>query len=149
VLVAGAAGAVLSGVPSTAVTLLRGESLLDGAAAAGTILLPGERRTLPLVAAAVPVHLALSFGWAAVLSAVLPRRATVPAAVAGALLIAAFDLEVVGRAFPAIRALPQGRQWADHVAYGLAVGVVVRERRRGRFGRRVGRLGRVRGRGCA
>jgi len=129
VLAAGAAGAILSGVPSTAVTLLKRESLLDGAAAAGTILLRGERRTLPLLAAAVPVHLALSFGWAAVLSAALPRRATVPAAVAGGLAIAALDLEVVGRAFPAIRALPQGRQWADHVAYGLAVGVVVRRRR--------------------
>ena len=129
VLAAGAAGAILSGVPSTAVTLLKRESLLDGTAAAGTILLRGERRTLPLLAAAVPVHLALSFGWAAVLSAALPRRATVPAAVAGGLAIAALDLEVVGRAFPAIRALPQGRQWADHVAYGLAVGVVVRRRR--------------------
>jgi hypothetical protein len=126
---AGVAGALLSGVPSTAITLLRGESLLDGATAAGTILLPAERRTVPLLAAAVPVHLALSFGWAAVLSAVLPRRATVPAAVAGGLLIAALDLEAVGRAFPAIRALPQGRQWADHVAYGLVVGVVVRRRR--------------------
>ena len=111
------------------VTLFKRESLLDGAAAAGAILLRGERRTLPLLAAAVPVHLALSFGWAAVLCAALPRRATVPAAVAGGLLIAALDLEVVGRAFPAIRALPQGRQWADHVAYGLAVGVVVRRRR--------------------
>jgi hypothetical protein len=128
-LAAGAAGAVLSGVPSTAVTVLRGESLLDGATAAGSILLPAERRTLPLVAAAVPVHLALSFGWAAVMSVLLPRRATVPAAVAGALAIAALDLEIFGRAFPRIRALPQGRQWADHVAYGLAVGVVVRRRR--------------------
>jgi hypothetical protein len=75
------------------------------------------------------VHVALSFGWAAVLSVLLPRRATVPAAVAGALAIAALDLELIGRAFPRIRALPQGRQWADHVAYGLAVGVVVRRRR--------------------
>ena len=116
-------------MPSTAVTLFKRESLLDGAAAAGTILLRGERRTLPLLAAAVPVHLALSFGWAAVMSVALPRRATIPAAVAGGLAIAALDLEVVGRAFPAIRALPQGRQWADHVAYGLAVGVVVRRRR--------------------
>ena len=129
---AGVAGALLSGVPSTAMTLLRGESLLDGATAAGTILLRGERRTLPLLAAAVPVHLALSFGWAAVLSAVLPDRATVPAAVGGGLLIAALDLEAMGRAFPAIRALPQGRQWADHVAFGLAVGVVVARRRRAR-----------------
>jgi hypothetical protein len=128
-LAAGAVGALLSGVPSTTVTVLRGESLLDGATAAGSIVLPAERRTLPLVAAAVPVHLALSLGWAAVMSALLPRRATVPAAVAGALAIAALDLELIGRAFPRIRALPQGRQWADHVAYGLAVGVVVRRRR--------------------
>src|SRR5215211_6770230 len=128
-LAAGAAGAALSALPSTTVTLLRGESLLDGATAAGAILLPRERRTAPLLAAAVPVHLALSFGWAAVMSAALPRRATVPAAVAGALAIAALDLELIGRAFPRIRALPQGRQWADHVAYGLAVGVVVRCRR--------------------
>jgi hypothetical protein len=128
-LAAGTAGAVLSGVPSTAITLLRRESLLDGATAAGSILLPGERRTVPLLAAAVPVHLALSLGWAAVMSALLPRRATVPAAVAGGLVIAALDLELVGRAFPRIRALPQGRQWADHVAYGLTVGLVVRRRR--------------------
>jgi hypothetical protein len=128
-LTAGAAGALVSGVPSTTVTLLRGESLLDGATAAGSILLPAERRTLPLVAAAIPVHLALSLGWAVPMSALLPRRATVPAAVAGALAIAALDLEIFGRAFPRIRALPQGRQWADHVAYGLAVGLVVRRRR--------------------
>jgi hypothetical protein len=126
---AGAAGALFSAIPSTTVTLLRRESLLDGATAAGSILLRRERRTLPLLAAAVPVHLALSFGWAAVLSAALPRRATVPAAVAGALGIAALDLALIGRAFPRISALPQGRQWADHVAYGLAVGAVVRARR--------------------
>jgi hypothetical protein len=128
-LAAGTAGAILSGVPSTAITLLRRESLLDGATAAGSILLPGERRTGLLLAAAVPVHLALSLGWAAVMSALLPRRAIVPAAVAGGLAIAALDLEVIGRVFPRIRALPQGRQWADHVAYGLTVGLVVRRRR--------------------
>ena len=128
-LAAGAAGALLSGVPSTAVTVLRRESLLDGVTAAGSILLRDERRVAPLLAAAVPVHLALSLGWAAVMSALLPRRATVPAAVAAGLAIAALDLELIGRAFPRIRALPQGRQWADHVAYGLTVGIVVRQRR--------------------
>jgi hypothetical protein len=44
--------------------------------------------------------------------------------------IAALDLGVIGPRIPAIRALPQGRQWADHVAYGLAVGVALRLRRR-------------------
>jgi hypothetical protein len=133
-LAAGAAGALLSAVPSTTWTVLRGESLLDGATAAGSIVLRDERRTLPLLAAAVPVHLALSFGWAAVLSAGLPRGRELDGAVAAALAIAALDLGVVARVwFPRIRALPQGRQWADHVAYGLAVGLVLRARRRARL----------------
>jgi hypothetical protein len=130
---AGVAGAVLSGVPSTAWTLLRGDSLLDGATAAGSILLPRDRRTLPLLAAAVPVHLALSLGWAVVLSTAVPRGREVSGAVAGALAIAALDLGLVARRFPHVRALPQGRQWADHVAYGLAVGAVLRIRRRARL----------------
>jgi hypothetical protein len=29
---------------------------------------------------------------------------------------------VIGRRIPAIRALPQARQWADHAAYGISVG---------------------------
>ena len=113
-------------------TLARRERVVEGAAAAGSILLPHETRTLPLVAAAVPVHLALSFGWAALLSAALPRRSTVGAGVVAGLGIAALDLGVIGRRLPRIRALPQGRQWADHAAYGLAVGVVVRRRRAAR-----------------
>jgi hypothetical protein len=126
---AGLAGAVVSGAPSTLVTLLRGEDLLDGARAAGAIVLPHERRTAALLAAAVPVHVALSLGWAVVLGAVLPRRRTVAWGVAAGAAIAALDLGVVGRRIPAIAALPQGRQWADHVAYGLAVGAVLRARR--------------------
>jgi hypothetical protein len=115
------------------VTLLRGEDLLDGARAAGAMVLPGEKRTAVLLAAATPVHLALSLGWAAVLARALPRgREPLWGAVAG-LGIAALDLGVIGRRIPAIRKLPQGRQWADHVAFGLTVGVVLRTRR-GRAG---------------
>jgi hypothetical protein len=124
-LAAGLAGAVLAGLPSTAWSLARGDDVLDGARAAGAIVLPRERRTPVLLAAAVPVHLALSFGWAAVLAAVLPRRAAPASGVVAGLGIAALDLGVIGRRIPAIRALPQGRQWADHVAYGLAVGVAL------------------------
>jgi hypothetical protein len=69
VLEAGLAGAVLSGVPSTTVALWRGEDVLEGARAAGRIVLPRETRTPVLLAAAVPVHLGLSLGWAAVLDA--------------------------------------------------------------------------------
>jgi hypothetical protein len=127
---AGLVAAVLSGAPSTLVTLARGEDVLAGARAAGTLLLPGERRALPLLAAAMPVHLAVSLGWAVVLERTLPRgREPLAGALAG-LAIAALDLGVIGRRLPAIRTLPQGRQWADHAAYGLAVGAVLARRRR-------------------
>jgi hypothetical protein len=125
VLTAGFAGSVLAGLPSTAWSLARGDDVLDGARAAGAIVLPRETRTPVLLAAAVPVHLGLSFGWAAVLAAVLPRRRAPAWGVGAGLAIAALDLGVIGRRIPAIRALPQGRQWADHVAYGLAVGVAL------------------------
>ena len=131
VLVAGLAGAALSAVPSTAYTLATGGDLLEGARAAGAMLLPRERRTPVLLASAVPVHLALSLGWAAVLAPLLPRGAEVPAGIAGALAIAGLDLRLIApRRFPAVSALPQGRQWADHVAYGAAVGAVLAWRRR-------------------
>jgi hypothetical protein len=121
---AGLVGAVVSGIPSTVVTLARRESLLDGARAAGAIVLRNETRTPVLLAAAVPVHLALSLGWTVAIAR-LPRRGPVPGVLAG-LAIAALDLEVIGRRIPAIRALPQGRQWADHVAFGLSVGWMLR-----------------------
>jgi hypothetical protein len=127
---AGLAGAVLSGAPSTTWTLLRGEDVLESARAAGAMVLPGESRTAVLLVAATPVHLALSLGWATVLARVLPQgRERIWGPVAG-VAIAAVDLGVIGRRIPAIRALPQGRQWADHLAYGLAVGVVLNRCRR-------------------
>jgi hypothetical protein len=122
-------GAAVSGVPSTILTLVRGEDLLDGARAAGAIVVPRERRTGVLLAAAVPVHLALSVGWAGVLGAVLPPRAEPLTGALGGLAIAALDLAVLGRLFPPIRALPQGRQWADHLAFGVSVGAVLRATR--------------------
>jgi hypothetical protein len=129
ILLSGLAGAALSAVPSTAWALMRGEDVLEGGRAAGAMLLPRERRAAILVAAAVPVHLAISIGWAAVLRAVLPPRREPAFGVVAGMAIAALDLSVVGRRFPSIRALPQGRQWADHITYGLTVGLVLRARR--------------------
>jgi hypothetical protein len=127
VLRAGLVAAAVSGIPSTAWTGVHGEDLLEAGRAAGAIVLRGEHRTPVLLAAAVPVHLALSLGWTAVLAATLPRRGSpvVWGAVAGA-AIAALDLGVIGGRIPAIRALPQGRQWADHLAFGVAAAVALR-----------------------
>src|SRR4051794_16574230 len=138
VVIGGLAGAALSGAPSTVHALVTRRDVLSGARAAGAMLLPSERRTARLVVAAVPVHLALSLGWAAALAPLLPRGAEVPAGVAGALAIAALDLELIARRrFPAVRALPQAPQWADHMAFGATVGAVLRWRRPGGPGRPV------------
>jgi hypothetical protein len=84
------------------------------------MLLPREHRTAVLLAAATPVHLALSLGWAAVIDRALATP-TVAKGVGAGLAIAALDLGVIGRRIPAIAALPQPRQWADHAAYGAIV----------------------------
>ena len=126
---AGGAAAVLSGVPSTLHALATGTSPLEATLAAGTLLTPREDRPLALAAAAVPVHLALSFGWAIALAAVVPRRHTVAWATAAGLAIAALDLGVVGRRYPRIRALPLLPQVLDHVVYGATVGAVLSARR--------------------
>jgi hypothetical protein len=130
VLVAAAVAAVLSGAPSTAHALLSGTDPLEASLAAGTLLLPRERRASRLLAAAAAVHAALSLGWAFVLAALLPRRRTGVVAAGAGLAIAALDLGVVGRRFPRIRALPLVPQVLDHVAYAVVVGIVL-ERRRG------------------
>ena len=76
--------------------------------------------------------------WTAVLAAVLRPRGRLRGAVAGGsagLGIAALDLGVVARRLPAVRALPQAPQWADHVAFGALAGAVLGGGR-GRQGRR-------------
>ena len=129
VLAAGAIAAVVSGTPSTAHALLTRRNPLEASLAAGTLLLPREQRWTRLLPAALLAHAALSLFWALVLAALLPRRRSVGAAALAGLGIAALDLGVVGRRFPRIRALPLMPQVFDHVAYAVAVAVVLRTRR--------------------
>ncbi len=115
------AAGVLSGLPSTVVALAQGHDVLAATRAAGT-LVPG-RRDRPGLVAGVAVHAALTVVWTALLSAVLRRvRGGAVAGVLGGAAIGALDLGVLARRYPAIRALPQGPQWADHLAFGAVVG---------------------------
>src|SRR5512132_3038197 len=134
-LAAGLAGAACSAVPSTVWSLVQGDDVLEGGRAAGAMVLPHERRTAVLLVAATPVHLALSMGWAAVLATALPRGREPVWGIVGGMLIATLDLALIGRRIPSIRRLPQGRQWADHAAYGLGVGLVLQARRSRRAAR--------------
>ncbi|HEX6345292.1 hypothetical protein [Umezawaea sp.] len=122
---------VLSGVPSTLHALATGGDVLAATRAAGT-LLPGRRAS---AARGVVAHALLTAGWTAVLAAVHRRRpfGALGGAVAG-LAVAVLDLEVVGRRYPAVRALPRGPQYADHLAFGALVGTTLRPVRRGTNG---------------
>jgi hypothetical protein len=135
-LVAGAVAALVSGVPSTLHAILSGSDPLEASMAAGTLLLPDERRASRLLPAAMAAHAGLSLGWAIVLGASLPRRRALPWSAIAGLAIAALDLGVVGRRFPRIRALPLLPQVLDHVAYATTVGCVLSRRRSRRTARR-------------
>lgn len=131
--VAGMVGALVSGAPSTLHTLATGGDLLEGARAAGSLLLPRASRDLLLLMAAVPVHLGLSLGWGVVLAAGLPADRPIVSGCLAGLGIAVLDLGLIGRRLDRIRALAPAPQVADHLAYGMSVAVVLRRRRRTRL----------------
>ncbi|TQM78269.1 hypothetical protein FHX81_0531 [Saccharothrix saharensis] len=111
----------LGGAPSTVHALWTGGDVLRSTRAAASLL-----GGTGVIRGAVS-HLGVSAFWTAVLGAV-DRRWRLDArtgAVAGA-VIAAVDLEVLGRRFPAVRGLHRAAQWADHVAFGALVGAVLR-----------------------
>jgi len=70
---AGLVAAVVSGAPSTAHAFWTRRDPLEATLAAGSLLMPRSARRGALILAAVPVHLALSVGWAQVLARTLPH----------------------------------------------------------------------------
>jgi hypothetical protein len=121
VVIAGAVAATCSGLPSTVYALATGGDLLQATRAAAT-LVPGRRG----VVTGAAVHVVVSAGWTAALAAADRRhRLGLLGGGAAGMLIAALDLEVVGRSNPAIGALPRLPQWLDHVAFGAIVGALL------------------------
>ncbi len=133
---AGTLAWALSGLPSTVWTLVRGGNPLMAVRAAGTLVLSPTTGRAALLVAGTGAHTVISYGWATVLALGLPTRRTQVTGTAAGLAIAALDLGVIGRRYPAIRALPTLPQVADHLAFGLLVGAVVARRRRRRLSRR-------------
>jgi hypothetical protein len=121
---AGAIAAVVSGLPSTAHALLTGGDVLAATRAAGT-LLPG-RRDRPGVTAGLIAHVFVSAVWTVVLTAADRRRrlGVVRGAAAG-LAIAALDLGIAARAYPAVRSLPRVPQILDHLVFGAVTGALL------------------------
>ena len=131
VLRAGLPAALLSGLPSTAFAIFRRRDPLEASVAAGSILLPRERRRGRLLMAAIPVHLALSAVWTVAIAVVLPRRKPLAEGTLAGLAIAALDLGVIGRRFPRIAALQTGPQIADHIAFGIIAAAGLARQRNG------------------
>ena len=115
-----AAGAILSGAPSTVHTLATGGSLLASTRAAGTLL--GK----PSVLRGVVAHAGISLWWTWVMQRIGVRSPATGAVVGAA--IAGLDLGLVGRRYPAIRGLPPVPQITDHLAFGLVVGFMLGRR---------------------
>ena len=112
--------AVVSGAPSAAYALLRGDDLLESTRAIGTMVTTSDDDRV-LLAAAIPVHLVISLGWAIAIQQLLPRKRRVLWGGLFGVGIAILDLRVIGRRYPRIRNLPLGPQIADHVLFGAVV----------------------------
>jgi hypothetical protein len=133
-LAAAVPASILSGLPSTLHALATGRDPLEATMAAGSLVLPREHRPCRLIAAAGPVHFAVSLCWSVALAHLLPNRQTRTAGLLAGAVIAALDLGVIGWRQRRIRALPLLPQLTDHLAFGVVVAHVTTRRRNKRQG---------------
>lgn len=123
-----AVAAVLSGAPSTLDALRRHRQLgsmvayvRDATRAVGTLVPPGR----PGFIRGAIVHLGISVVCGEALARGLPEHNSVRWGAAAGLAIGVVNVGVIGRRFPAIRALPLVPQLADNLAFGLVFALVV------------------------
>jgi hypothetical protein len=123
-----AVAATLSGAPSTVDAFRRHRALRsvvasvrDATCAVGTLIPPGR----PGFTRGAIVHVGISVVCGEVLERVLPERNSVSWGAAAGLAIGVVNVGMIGRRFPAIRALPLIPQLADNVAFGAVFGLVL------------------------
>jgi hypothetical protein len=131
--------ATLSGAPSTLHALIKQRSLrsaavyiYDATRAVGTLVPPGR----PGFGRGLVVHVAISLLCGEALARTLPRDHRAEWGAAAGLAIGVVNVGVIGRSFPAIRALPLVPQLADNMMFGtvLAVALDRRDRQRATTG---------------
>ena len=116
---------VLSGIPSTVITLAKGDDPLESTVAVGSALLPEEEDLATLVGAGLLAHFAISLGWTIAFAIIMRKN---PTWIRGGLLgglVGTIDLELASLRFPQIAALPKVPQLLDHIAFGALVGGVL------------------------
>jgi hypothetical protein len=126
-----AVAATFSGAPSTLHALLSGRSfrstvryVYDATCAVGTLVPPGR----PGFIRGAVAHLGISVAFGEAFARTLPQRRSVVWGAAAGLAIGVVNVGVIGRRFPAIRALPLIPQLADNVAFGVLFAVVADRR---------------------
>jgi hypothetical protein len=125
-LLAATCAAFLSGIPSTLYAWYSGGDILEATRAAGAMLVPPHSSDRELLAAATLVHGTVSLFWATILTWLLPRKRILMWSVLAAAAIAMLDLRVIARVFfPEVYALDFWPQFADHLAWGAAVGATL------------------------
>lgn len=121
------AAALFGGAPSTLHALLSQRSVraaglyvLEATRSIGTLVPPGR----PGLARGVVAHVAISTACASVLARTLPDRGSAIWGAGAGLAIGLVNVGVIGRRFPAIRALPLVPQLGDHIAFGALFALV-------------------------
>jgi hypothetical protein len=128
ILEATAVAAVLGGAPSTLDAFRRKPGFCsvvayvrDATCAVGTLLPPGR----PGFVRGLVIHAGISVACAEALARTLPRKHSVAWGAFAGLGIGVVNVAVIGRRFPAIRALPLVPQLADNAAFGALFALVV------------------------
>jgi hypothetical protein len=118
--------ATFSGLPSTLHAFVEQRSLRSAAGyvyqatrAVGTLVPPGR----PGFGRGIVIHLVISMLCGEALARTLPRGHPVEWGAAAGLVIGIINVGVIGRSFPAIRALPLAPQIADNVMFGTVFAV--------------------------
>jgi hypothetical protein len=120
-LLAGLVGAV----PSTLHAIASGGNWLESIDAIAAVANAENLSFGWRVSVATAIHFVISFVWAAVLIAILPRRQTLLWASAAGAAVAVVDLLLLAPIlFPEVAALSFWPQLADHIVWGVAVGAV-------------------------
>jgi hypothetical protein len=92
---------------------------------AEAVLVSATLSGLPSTLHALVARRSVRAAGAAGLARTLPRRHAVAWGAAGGLVIGIVNVGVIGRAFPAIRALPLAPALADNVAFGILFALAV------------------------
>ncbi len=123
----------LSGAPSTLHALIKRRSVraaavyvYDATRAVGTLVPPGR----PGFGRGIVVHLAISMVCGEAFARTLPRDHPAEWGATAGFVIGVVNVGVIGRSFPAIRALPLVPQLADNVMFGTVFAATLARRDR-------------------